>query len=273
MDTGGTFTAHRERAEALRERYSFAAEVMQLYLALVEVWTEAAHADPPEPAKLAAWATDHVLPSVIRATTAAGPLPLAESVRAAEATEDLSDALAGWLAGAQLPPVPRYLARASTWPTLVGWDEAGVACSEDPAPRGGRTCPRCGGWPQLAVRGRPGEALVTGGRSLMCSRCGLLWPYSSSSCASCGETTGAARTVYAEQHPGPVVERPAGDDAPTFPHLRIDSCASCQRYLIDVDLAGDPDTVPEVDEIAALPLHLYAADLGLSRITPNLMGF
>ena len=61
--------------------------------------------------------------------------------------------------------------------------------------------------------------------------------------------------------------------APTFPHLRIDACASCERYLLDVDLGRDPRAVPEVDELAALPLDLYAAERGLSKITPNLMGF
>jgi FdhE protein len=65
----------------------------------------------------------------------------------------------------------------------------------------------------------------------------------------------------------------AGAEAPTFPHLRIDACASCQRYLLDVDLSRDPRAVPEVDELAALPLDLYAAGRGLSKITPNLMGF
>jgi len=28
-----------------------------------------------------------------------------------------------------------------------------------------------------------------------------------------------------------------------------------------------------VDELVAMPLDLYAADQGLSKITPNLMGF
>jgi hypothetical protein len=31
--------------------------------------------------------------------------------------------------------------------------------------------------------------------------------------------------------------------------------------------------VPEVDELAALPLDLFAAERGLFKITPNLMGF
>ena len=65
----------------------------------------------------------------------------------------------------------------------------------------------------------------------------------------------------------------AAGDAPTFPHLRIDACASCERYLIDVDLGRDARAVPEVDELAALPLDLYATEQGLLKITPNLMGF
>jgi FdhE protein len=66
---------------------------------------------------------------------------------------------------------------------------------------------------------------------------------------------------------------PTAADAPTFPHLRIDACASCEQYLLDVDLSRDARAVPEVDELAALPLDLYAAERGLSKITPNLMGF
>jgi formate dehydrogenase maturation protein FdhE len=58
-----------------------------------------------------------------------------------------------------------------------------------------------------------------------------------------------------------------------FPHLRIEGCSGCNRYLIDVDLGHDARAVPEVDELAALPLDLYAAERGLSKITPNLMGF
>jgi FdhE protein len=88
--------------------------------------------------------------------------------------------------------------------------------------------------------------------------------------------------VYSERRQGPVVGRdgtdseaagPTAADAPTFPHLRIDACASCERYLLDVDLSRDARAVPEVDELAALPLDLYAAERGLSKITPNLMGF
>jgi FdhE protein len=87
--------------------------------------------------------------------------------------------------------------------------------------------------------------------------------------------------VYSEHREGPIVGRDgenreaaaAAAGVPTFPHLRIDACATCERYLLDVDLSRDPRAVPEVDELAALPLDLYAAEHGLSKITPNLMGF
>ena len=66
---------------------------------------------------------------------------------------------------------------------------------------------------------------------------------------------------------------PAGSgESSTFPHLRVEACAACQRYVIDVDLGRDPSAVAEVDELAALPLDLYAADRGHTKITPNLMG-
>ena len=64
-----------------------------------------------------------------------------------------------------------------------------------------------------------------------------------------------------------------GAPAPTFPHLRIAGCTSCSNYLIEIDMERDGRAVPEVDELAAVPLDLYAADQGLRKVTPNLMGF
>jgi FdhE protein len=58
-----------------------------------------------------------------------------------------------------------------------------------------------------------------------------------------------------------------------FPHIRIQACESCRSYLLNIDLASDPAAVPEVDELSALPLDLYARERGFSKIIPNLMGF
>jgi formate dehydrogenase maturation protein FdhE len=42
---------------------------------------------------------------------------------------------------------------------------------------------------------------------------------------------------------------------------------------LSIDLAADPAAIPEVDEMAALPLDLYARERGFSKIIPNVMGF
>src|SRR6266542_3814222 len=196
----------RRRAEVLRDRYPFAAEVLTLYLALLDVWEEAwgtAREVPPEVGALAGWAAARVLPRIVEATARAGPEPLAAASRTLLEERTASEPLAAWLAGEELSPVQCYLAR-----------------------------------------------------------------------ASCGETAGARRTVYEERRERPVVGRGDGSaSALTFPHLRIEGCESCKRYLIDVDLGRDARAVPEVDELAALPLDLYAAERGLTKITPNLLGF
>jgi formate dehydrogenase maturation protein FdhE len=110
-----------------------------------------------------------------------------------------------------------------------------------------------------------GESLVSGARSLLCARCGSSWSCSRSTCPACGESGEARLTTHAE--------RWGSDAPPLFPHLRIAGCETCRRYLIEVDLERDPRAVPEVDELVALPLDLHAADQGLTKVTPNLMGF
>jgi hypothetical protein len=234
-----------------------------------------ARADGPDPAGLAAWAAERIGPGVVKATEVAGPQALAI------ATRELIDAgpepvLASWLAGDDQPPVDRYVARACLYPVLVALEaDAGRACGADPSPRDERHCPRCGGPPQLSWRDASGEALVSARRQLQCARCGHDWAYTGSACPACGETTGSKRTVYAERRSGPVV---AADPEPApadglLPHLRIEACATCSTYVIDVDRGREPRAVPEVDELVAVPLDLYAGEHGLSKITRNLMGF
>jgi FdhE protein len=277
--------AHRRRGEALRDRHPHAGQVLTLYLALLEVWEQAWHrarASRPAPSELAGWATRQVLPQVVTATARHGPDPLAAAVGELGAGGTIEPLLAGWLAGAEPDPVERYLARAVLRGPLEALDPAAV-CAGDPAPRDGRHCPSCGGRPQLSYRSDADDALVSGRRYLACVRCGRSWAYASNTCAACGETAGARRTVFAEHRDGPVVGRgngrrpsapsASGEGAPLFPHLRIEACESCQKYLIDIDTGLDARAVPEVDELAALPLDLFATERGLEKIAPNLMGF
>ena len=45
-----------------------------------------------------------------------------------------------------------------------------------------------------------------------------------------------------------------------------------RRYLLTVDLRKAAGAVPIVDELAAVPLDLYAREQGKRKIVPNLMG-
>jgi hypothetical protein len=276
------WAGRRLRAEALRARHAFAADLLTLYLALLPVQEDAwsmARKRPPRADELPRWATERLLPAVVEATVAAGPATLGEAARSRLAEGAAGDAMAGWLAGAELDPVDQYLARASLGPVLEALgDQAGAACAR-PSDAGEHAalCPCCAGFAQLSCLASSGEALVSGPRSLLCARCGTSWGCSRSICPACGESGEEQLQVYAEHLDAPVsgsgnVKR-NGDTPAVFPHLRIAACSTCSRYLIEVDMARDARAVPEVDELAALPLDLYAADQGLTKVTPNLMGF
>src|SRR5438874_5727711 len=86
-------------------------------------------------------------------------------------------------------------------------------------------CPICGGLPQLSYFAVSGEALVSGPRYLVCSRCANNWVFSRMTCAGCGESTGTKLAIYQEQ------ER--------FLHVRVDGCQTCRKYLLTFDLRRD----------------------------------
>jgi FdhE protein len=264
----------RRRAEELRGRYPFAGEVLRLYLALLPVHEEAWR-EAPAASELVNYALERVLPPVLRVTVAAGPDRLAGAALARFPAADLEDLLGRWLRGAEQSPVDRYLARASLDPLLEALGpEAAAVCT---GPCDQHHCPSCGGPPQLSWYAASGESLVTGRRQLLCARCGTSWPYGRLGCAACGESAGGRLPVFGEARPGQgdlVVRGLAADDGSLmFPHLRVQACDSCHRYLICVDLGRDARALPVVDELAALPLDLYAKERGYQKVVPNLMGF
>ena len=144
------WAARSERADELRTRHPFAEELLTLYLALLPAQEDAwqrSRESPPPVEELARWAAAEVLPAVVGATVAAGPAALAEAAR----SRTTDAALAGWLAGAELDPVNRYLARASLGPVLEALGEqAGAACARRRGDGRSQLCPCCGGPPQLS---------------------------------------------------------------------------------------------------------------------------
>jgi len=94
-------------------------------------------------------------------------------------------------------------------------------------------------------------------RSLVCALCSAEWPFPRVECPACGERDFEKLAVYT---------------APEFEHIRIDACDTCRRYLKTVDLSKNGRAVPVVDELAAVPLDLWAAEQAYVKIRPNLLG-
>lgn len=277
----------RVRTAELRLRHTFARELLDFYGALLEV-QEHAHEEAisarPAARDLVPYVAEMVVPAVVDVSIAAGPAQMRDAVARSLATTNPRDLVAAWVRGEEQVMVDRYLARASLGPVLEALGpEAGASCT---GVRDQRHCPSCGGPPQLSYFALPKEDLAAGGRFLLCARCHSSWGYARMTCPGCGEDSSSQLPIFNEEgtasgERGSVVRglqgRLAGyggaEHRAVFPHIRIEACDTCRRYLLNVDLASDSKAVPLVDELAALPLDLYAREQGFSKITPNLMGF
>jgi hypothetical protein len=275
----------RRRVAELRVRHGFARQLLDFYGALLAVQEKTfvqAGQDAPPAAGLIAYVAEAVFPAVVDVGLAMGPDRLRADVVQRLEVGDARDILHRWMRGDEQHVVDRFLARASLGPVLEALGAA-VARAVCEGPRDPQHCPECGGSPQLSWSAAPRDDLATGRRRLLCARCGAGWGYSRMTCAGCGEADSAKLKVFSEHgttsgERGAVVRGlPAGPVAAehraVFPHMRIEACDSCRRYLLSIDLLSDPHAVPVVDELAALPLDLYAREQGYSKIVTNLMGF
>ena len=61
--------------------------------------------------------------------------------------------------------------------------------------------------------------------------------------------------------------------ASQFAHVRVEACETCRTYINTIDLTKDGRAVPEVDELAAVPLTLWADENGYAKLERNLFGF
>jgi FdhE protein len=249
----------RERSVALRARYPFAAQMLTLYETLLKaqlLGVEAAGIVEATPEAIAVAAAEHIMPLVIDATLVEGPPHLVSAVSERFSKGGLVEIAARWLADDELSDVDRYLARTATQPLIEA--QSGAAGIWQNVADDGRHCPVCGALPQLAFFDVSDEALVTGPRKLLCSRCSHTWIFERLTCAACGEQVSSRLPIFGESD--------------TFPHMRVDACETCKRYLLTINLLKDIRAVPIVDELAALPLDLYAQERGMNKIVPNVLG-
>jgi len=126
--------------------------------------------------------------------------------------------------------------------------------AELPTPQVRRpTCPYCGSPPQVGVLRPEGEGAK---RSLICSFCRTEWDYLRIACLACDERREEKLRVYT---------------TPKFEAVRVETCDTCKAYIKTVDLARNGLAVPEVDELAAIPLTLWADENGYQRATRNVL--
>jgi FdhE protein len=283
----GPYADRRRRTEEQRRRHTFARELLDFYGALLgmqeQAYLEAISARPPA-GDLVSYVAEMVVPAAVNVSLAAGPAKLRDAVALRLESTDPHECVAVWIQGGDQTMVDRFLARASVGPVLEALGpEAAASCA---GVRDQLHCPGCGGPPQLSFFALPTEDLASGGRFLLCARCQSSWGYARMTCPGCGEDSSSRLPIFSEEgtssgERGSVVrglegrlgDHHAAEDKSVFPHIRIEACDTCRRYLLSIDLAADPTAVPVVDELAALPLDLYARERGFSKIIPNLMGF
>jgi FdhE protein len=159
-----------------------------------------------------------------------------------------------WQDGAAVTRDSEPFAELASWLFLQPYAEY-LADHTDSVPSGASsTCPLCGSRPQVGALKPEGDGAK---RSLVCALCGTEWEYRRIVCPGCGEEDVSKLGIYS---------------AETFRHMRVEACDRCHTYINTVDLTKEGFAVPVVDELAAIPLDLWAAEHGYAKLRTNLLG-
>src|ERR1017187_8341859 len=114
-------------------------------------------------------------------------------------------------------------------------------------------CPFCKRKPGLGVLRPLGDGAQ---RSLVCSFCLAEWEFRRIVCPGCGEENPTKLPVYTAEE---------------LKHVRVEGCDSCRSYIKTVDMTKSGLAEPIVDEMAAIPLDLWAQKQGYTKLQTNLM--
>jgi FdhE protein len=155
------------------------------------------------------------------------------------------------------PSDTQFFAKSVLQPYVHWLAESGIAPTGRELAGGERTCPFCGGRPQLSSLQSKESNSESGNRDLLCATCLTAWEFRRVVCANCGEERPAKLGYF---------------HSPEFDHVRIEACDSCRHYIKGIDLTRLGLAVPLVDEIYAAPLDLWAREHGYTKIELNLVG-
>ena len=275
-----------ERCKVLAERYTFAREILDFYLKLLtfqkglyeevrgnkEAFTieEAGHPPQADDVPLLKKGLKALLPhspSLLSIAREGPPL------LAAIAKEVSSWGQTAWEAAIEDYQRSAYRAqplfffsRVLLQPYLqCAIEEVGAYCNtplrtkkDDHAQRADTPvetrCPFCGHRPQAGCL-RPMDNASQ--RFLICSFCHGEWPYQRLSCPNCTESDKTKLSYLV---------------AEGWPAVRLDTCETCGQYIKTIDLGKDPEAVPVVDELATIPLDVWAREKGYEKLELNLVG-
>jgi len=265
------YRARIDRAKLLAERYTFAVEVLHFY-AYVAQFQRALYEQLPQlyrqriaPPAAGNFRVDLDTSPLLQPfgeflllVENQGPARLSKHSR--DVRESGSAAWSGMLAGFwktgllekhSSEPVTDFLPRAFLQPYA---EFRTSALLPPPLHSTVCRCPRCNSLPVLGVLRQEGDG---GKRFLQCSHCSQEWEFRRIFCASCGEEREQKLPVYVAEQ---------------FPAIRVECCETCKHCLRTIDLTRDGNAVPLVDDLAAVPLGLWAEENGYSRIESNLLG-
>ena len=248
------------RARLLAGRYPASREALLFYAQIASLQGRLAASLTANPAASRGFALDSLLP---------GRQPLAELV-AQKGPEKLRDearrydepacreSLRAYFTRQDTTSPRSFFARVLLQPAMFAWAAAGPDALEErlpgETPSPAASCPRCGHPPQAGCLRPKGDGMAL---SLLCSLCLSEWPFPRLHCPACTETDHRKISFYS---------------TPEFACLEVQVCESCHAYLHLVDLAKEPQAVPDVDELAALPLDVWAMEKGYRKVHPNLAG-
>jgi FdhE protein len=280
----GVYESRIRRAEYLASQHAFAAEVLRFYSRIAEfqktLFSDAKNM-PRHASQSLAGATENETastPTLLRECFPpfdlnvalprlaaflsligqAGPAPLATASSAISHLDAASHRrllAAYWEVGGIndqfIGPFAQFVPRAFAQPFA---EFLAQQVTPPPVLSTQHNCPLCGGQPLLGVLRLEGDG---GKRRLLCAFCSQEWDFRRIYCYACGEEDEKKLPVYiAEQ----------------FPHIRVEACDTCKVCIRTIDLTKDGNAVPLVDDLAAIPLALWAQEHGYIRLQGNLLG-
>jgi len=233
-----------QRARTLAERYPASREILTFYAGLAD-WQGEVRPAPggKEWSDAPAESLEHLrpfYPSLLDLVTRTGPPALAATARELN-TAQLDQLInESWQSPGNFSAI-EFFARALLQPYA-----ARLPANVD--------CPWCQQPPQAGCLRPHADGLAF---ELVCALCLRRRPFPRMRCPGCDESSETQLASFT---------------APDFPQLRLQACDTCRAYVFVVNLSLDPDAIPEVDELAGLPLDLWALERGYYKLQPNLAG-